>query len=178
MLSLVKPRYFVPVHGEYRHLAIHAELGAAAGVPAENIQAIDSGTILEIDDQGLRVSRERASVEYVYVDGFNVDETGEAMLRDRHDMAHDGVVVVAVAVDRLSGRQLTELELITRGVAGDADTSRILDDAAEYIRQKVASQNGEARWNEIESMIADELSRFIAKRAHRHPLILPLVTRI
>ena len=178
MLSLVKPQYFIPVHGEYRHLAIHAELGTSVGIPSENVCAIDNGTIVEVDEDGLRITSEKVGTEYVYVEGFNLDESGGETLRDRRDMANDGVVVISMVLDRESGQPLTEPELITRGMPGEGDMGRLIDDARNHLRRKLSEDGGNLAGGELESFVRHDLARFLAKRSHRHPLILPLITRL
>jgi len=174
MLATIRPKYFVPVHGEYRHLAIHADLAKAVGIASENVVPVDNGTILEIDEHGIHKAKKRASAEYVYVDGLTMGESGEEVLRDRRDMAHDGVVVISMALDRKSGRLLGEPELIARGMSEDAETNRLLSDARNRIRRRFSNEAGSG----VEALIHNEVAGYIAKRSQRRPLILPVVIKI
>ena len=178
LLALVRPRYFIPVHGEYRHLAIHAELAKAVGIPSENVMAIDNGTVIEADDDGLRVADGRVSAGYVYVDGLNIDEAGDIILRDRQELAQDGIVVVVVAVERSSGVVVAGPDIISKGFIDDSATGTIFDEAREHTLAKLAALDPDAGWASWQATIHDELSRFLYKRTRRRPMILPVVTEV
>jgi ribonuclease J len=174
MLATVRPQYFVPVHGEYRHLAIHADLAKTVGIPAERVLPVDSGSILEIDAGGIRKLKAKASAEYVYVDGLTMGDSGEEVLRDRRDMAHDGVVVISMALDRRSGHLLGPPKLMARGMSEDTETTRLLNDLQNRIRTRFAEAAGEG----VEAQVHADVARYISKRSNRRPLILPVVVRI
>ncbi|MFN2568745.1 MAG: ribonuclease J, partial [Candidatus Dormibacteria bacterium] len=178
LLTLVRPRYFVPVHGEYRHLAIHAELAAAVGIPKERIAAVDNGTVVEIDGRGLRRHRGGAPAGYVYVDGLSIEEAGDVVLRDRRELAHDGVVIVVITVERSSGAVISGPELVSRGFIEEANIDTLFDEAREHTLAQVGRLAPDAEWGVWQSAIHEGLSRFLYQRTRRRPMILPVVTEV
>ena len=124
MLNLVRPRFFVPIHGETRHLVAHAALAREVGIPKENVFVLGNGDCLELSKSGARVTE---SVEHgvVYVDGLGVGDVGQVVLRDRQVLAQDGIATVVVTIDSQTGRLLSDPDLITRGLALGVRTGTI-----------------------------------------------------
>jgi ribonuclease J len=178
MLTLCRPRYFIPVHGEYRHLAAHRELAIASGVAAENVAAVDNGAVVEIDGAGLRVLDARLSAGYVYVDGLSLEDATDVVFRDRRQLAEDGLIIVHLAVERSTGVVVSGPELIARGFIEDADGARLFEEAQERIRETLEHLGPDAGWAVWKGAVHEALSRFLFKRTHRRPLILPLVTEV
>ncbi len=177
LLTLTRPRYFIPVHGEYRHLALHAALARSVGIPAERVLAIDNGTVIAVDDSGVRATGERVRTGYVYVDGLSIEEAGDVVFRDRQQLAQDGVILVVVTVERSSGAVVAGPDLVSRGfVADDADT--LFDEAREHVLSLVARLTPDAGYTAWQGAIHEGLSRFLYKKTKRRPLILPLVTEV
>ena len=139
LMTLVRPRYFVPVHGEYRHLAIHSELASAVGIPAERVLPIDNGTIIEVDAEGIRRTTLRAPAGYVYVDGLEIEEAGDVVLRDRRHLAQDGVLIVVLTVERSTGMVVGGPDLVSRGFIDGASTELLFDEARAHTLQLVSS---------------------------------------
>jgi ribonuclease J len=177
LLTLTRPRYFVPVHGEYRHLALHTELAQAVSVPADRVLAVDNGTIIEIDDEGIHRTGERASAGYVYVDGLTIEEADDVVFRDRRQLAEDGVIIVVLTVERSTGVLVGGPDLVSRGFL-DEDSDSLFDEARELVLQLQTRLAPDADWTVWQSSIHETLSRFLFKRTRRRPLILPLVTEI
>ena len=137
LLTLTRPRYFIPVHGEYRHLALHAALARSVGIPAERVLAIDNGTVIALDEHGVRPTGERVRTGYVYVDGLSIEEAGDVVFRDRQQLAQDGVILVVLTVERSSGAVVAGPDLVSRGfVADDADA--LFDEAREHVLSLVS----------------------------------------
>ena len=178
LLQTVRPRYFIPVHGEYRHLALHAELAASVGIPAEDVMAIDNGTIVEIDEHGLHRTEGRAPAGYVYVDGLSIEEAGDVVLRDRRHLAQDGVVIAVITVERSTGKVVAGPELISRGFIEDAATDSLFDEAREHTLELVAKLAPDSDSSVWQGSIHEGLSRFLYKRTRRRPMILPLITEV
>ena len=178
LLTLVKPRYFIPVHGEYRHLSIHSELAAAVGIPQSRICAIDNGTILHLSEEGVRTSTRRAPAGYVYVDGLSIEEAGDVILRDRRELSQDGVVIVVVTVERSTGCVIGGPELVSRGFIENGGVESLFEQAREHVLHLVSKMSPETEWTVWQSAIHDGLQRFLFQRTRRRPMILPVVTEV
>jgi ribonuclease J len=176
MLGLVRPRYFVPVHGEYRHLLAHARLAREAGLPDERVFVIEDGVGLELTKTAARVLQ-RFPVGRVLVDGKGVGDIGAVVLRDRQILAEDGMVVVAVTVDRATGALLAGPELASRGWVYEREAEAVLEEARAVLREAVLARAGEAPVSRdvLASLLRGTLRRFIHQRYERKPIVLPLV---
>jgi ribonuclease J len=178
LMTLTRPKYFVPVHGEYRHLAIHSELARAVGIPAENVLPIDNGTMVEVSETGISRTGKRAPAGYVYVDGLSIDEAGDVVLRDRRLLAEDGVVIVVITVERSTGAVVAGPDVVSRGFIEDSGVDTLFEEARELILKVVSKLEPDAEWTVWQSAIHDQLGRFFYQRTHRRPMILPVVTEI
>jgi ribonuclease J len=175
MLGLVRPQFFVPIHGEYRHLAQHAELARLMGVKAENVFILEDGDILEIDGSGGRVVG-RAPADLVYVDGLAVG-VGHVVLRDRRHLASDGILVALVTVDKHTGRLLGPPDLVSRGFVEDL-SGPLLEKARRVVMEAVASREGAIDRAELASRLHDALLAFLYNETRRRPMILPLTVEV
>ena len=178
MLTLTRPRYFVPVHGEYRHLAIHADIAESVGIARDHILPVDNGTVIEIDGETIRRRDQRVPSGYVYVDGLSIDEAGDVVLRDRRLLAQDGVVIVALTVERSTGAVIAGPDLISRGFIEDSATDTLFDEARAHTLALVEKLRPDADWSLWQSSIHEGLSRFLYSRTRRRPMILPVVTEV
>jgi ribonuclease J len=178
LLTLCRPRYFIPVHGEYRHLAAHRELAIASGVAPANVAAVDNGAVVEIDEHGLHVLDHRLSAGYVYVDGLSLEDATDVVFRDRRQLAEDGLIIVHLAVERSTGVVVAGPELIARGFIEDADGANLFEEAQVRIRETLEHLGPDAGWTAWQGAVHEALSRFLFKRTSRRPLILPVVTEV
>ena len=178
LIALTRPRYFLPVHGEYRHLAIHAELARSMGMPAENVVAVDNGSVVEVDAEGIRTRDERAPAGYVYVDGLSVDEAGDVVLRDRVHLAQDGVIVVVLAVEASTGAVVAGPDITSRGFIEDSAHEHLFEEAREEVLRAVGKLEPDAGWGVWQGEIHDRLARLLFQRTRRRPMILPVVTEV
>ena len=178
LLTLCRPQYFMPVHGEYRHLAAHRELAIASGVLPENVAAVDNGKVVEIDGEGLHVLDRRVPAGYVYVDGLSLEDATDVVFRDRRQLAEDGLIIVHLAVERSTGAIVAGPELIARGFIEDADSAALFDEAQIRVREILEHLAPDAGWAVWKGAVHEALSRFLFKRTNRRPLILPLVTEV
>jgi ribonuclease J len=178
MLTLTRPKFFVPVHGEYRHLAIHSDLAAAVGIPRDHIMPVDNGVVIEIDGDVIRRRDQRVPSGYVYVDGLSIDEAGDVVLRDRRLLAQDGVVIVALTVERSTGAVVAGPDLISRGFIEDSATDSLFDEARAHTLGLVSNLRPDAEWTVWQAAIHEGLSRFLYSRTRRRPMILPVVTEV
>ena len=174
-LSIVKPEWFVPVHGEYRHLVAHAKLGIIMGVAKSNVLLCEDGDVLELSDEGLAPVA-RIPAGFLYVDGI-VGDVGQGVLRDRKVLAEEGVVVVIVTVDVASGKVLTGPEIITRGWVYAPEAEDLLDEACEVVAAAVekALAEGVRSPEALEKDVRRAAGRFVNERTKRRPMIVPVV---
>jgi ribonuclease J len=178
MLTLTRPKFFVPVHGEYRHLAIHADLAASVGIARDHILPVDNGTVIEIDGDVIRRRPQRVASGYVYVDGLSIDEAGDVVLRDRRLLAQDGVVIVALTVERSTGTVIAGPDLLSRGFIEDAATDNLFEEARAHTLGLVSKLRPDAEWSVWQAAIHEGLARFLYSRTRRRPMILPVVTEV
>jgi ribonuclease J len=174
-LSIVRPEFFVPVHGEYRHLVANARLGQLMGVPAGNVLLCEDGDVVELDDDGISLTG-RVPAGYLYVDGI-VGDVGQGVLRDRRVLAEEGVVVVVVTVDIGSGKVITGPEIITRGWVYAPEAEDLLDEACDAVADAVekALSEGVRSVESLEKDVRRAAGKFVNERTKRRPMIVPVV---
>ena len=174
LLNLTRPRFFVPIHGEYRHLVLHARMAEELGIPRDNIFIIDSGQVLEFGPDYGRVNG-RVSEGHVLVDGLGIGDVGNVVLRDRHLLADDGFVVAVVAIDADTGELVEGPDIITRGFVYLPDAGELMDEAAHTIVEALKHGSfGPATSGKIK----DSLAEFLYSRTKRRPMILPVVMEV
>jgi ribonuclease J len=174
MLSLTRPRFFIPMHGEYRHLVLHSRTAQETGIPPENIVIIESGQIVEVRPDSLRLG-ERISGGHVLVDGLSVGDIGAAVLRDRQHLSRDGFLVAMVAINRATGEVVADPEILTRGFVYVAEADDLIEGAKDRMCELLKSPGAASG---IRNKIRDELQRYCYARTGRRPLILPLVLEV
>jgi len=173
LFSLTRPRFFVPIHGEYRHLVLHARLALDMGMTAEQVQVIESGQVLLVEAEQITVG-ERVTEGHVLVDGMTVGEISEVVLRDRHHLSQDGFVVAIVAVDS-KGEVVAAPEILTRGFVSVNDREDLLNQARDRVWTAVAHS---APHGTITNRIKEVLADFLYQQTRRRPMILPLVVEV
>jgi ribonuclease J len=175
LLSIAEPEWFIPVHGEYRHMLHHADLAKAMGVPADQVLICEDGAQVTLDDDGVRVTG-HVPAGYLYVDGI-VGDVGQGVLRDRRVLAEEGVVVVIVAVDVETGAIITGPEVITRGWVYAPEAEGLLEEAENEVRLAV-KEAFEAGGTDIETLqraVRRAAGKFVSDRTRRRPMIVPVV---
>jgi ribonuclease J len=178
MLNLVRPQFFVPVHGEYRHLLAHRRLAQGVGVPAEHVFVVEDGQGIELTKTSARLL-ERVPLRRVLVDGKGVGDVGPVVLRDRQLLAEDGTVVVAVTVDRASGAIVAGPEIVSRGWVYEREAEAVLEDARAAVREALAERGETPLGREaLVALLRGTLRRFITQRYDRKPVVLPLVLEV
>ena len=176
IFSLVRPRFFVPVHGEYRHLVMHCEIARAMGVPEENIFALEDGDILELD--GRKASRVgRVSADYIYVDGLAVG-VDRVVLRDRQHLATDGVIIAIVTVDKHNGKPIGRPDVVSRGFIETEMSDSVMEKARDVILDALSGAEHVADRGDVQARVHDALSRFLYDETRRRPMILPLSVEV
>ena len=175
MLNLTQPRHLMPVHGEVRHLHLHAKLAADNGVAAENIIRVENGTTVELNAQGVRVG-DRQPGGYVFVDGSGVGDVGRAVIRDREILAQDGFVLVSVNVDQRSGKLIDEPRIVSRGFVYLKDAEDFLDQIRDNITEVV---NRSRRLNgKRKNLVEESLGKLIYNETKRRPMIFSIVNEV
>ena len=176
MHTLIKPQYFIPVHGEYRMLWQHAELAESLGTPRENIILPENGQVIEMDSSSVAFSG-MVPVGTVLVDGLGIGDVGNVVLRDRKHLSQDGLIIVAMAFDRTNGELVSGPDVISRGFVYVRENEDIIEGIREVVRSIIGSyQRIEGSdWPSIKNRIKDELRRYIFERIKRNPMILPVI---
>ena len=176
MLNLVRPKYFVPVHGEYRHLVKHAQLAQRVGIPADNCILAVNGEIVGFDGGAAGIV---GTVETgrVFVDGKGVGDVGDVVLKDRKHLSKDGMVIVIIAIDQATGEIIYGPDIVSRGFVFEDESQQYLDEAKKVVTDTLALRNAEvlADWSEVKLEVRRVLRRFFNKTIERRPVILPLI---
>ncbi len=179
MLDLVQPEWFVPVHGEYRHLVHHQRLAEAVGVPVERVLVCEDGDVVTVDERGADVDRRAVPAGYQYVDGM-VGDVDQGVLRDRRSLAEEGFVVVIVTVDAASGEVVRSTEIVTRGWIHAGEAEELLGDAraAVEVSLREAADEGATDFETLRRHARRALGRLINERTKRRPAIIPVVIEV
>ena len=174
--SLVKPRYAVPVHGEYRHLTAQKHVAEDLGIPKENIFILASGNVLELDEYSAEVT---GSVQTgaILVDGLGVGDVGNIVLRDRQHLAEDGIMIVVMTLERHSNVVLAGPDIVSRGFVYVRESEDLMEHAKEVVESALDSclERNITDWGKIKNVVKDALSEFLWKRTKRSPMILPII---
>jgi ribonuclease J len=178
MIGLLRPRYLIPIHGQYRHLFMHRQLGIQMGIPGDRILIIDNGTVLETD--GLTLARTgHVDAGCVFVDGLGVGDIGDVVLRDRKVLSRDGIVIVILTIDRQSGRPLAGPDIVTRGFVQVSNTDALIEKARELVYDALDAHLGDpGEWTYAKSKIRETLNKFLYEKTKRRPMIIPVVMEV
>ncbi len=178
LLNLVKPRFFMPIHGEYRHLSLHAKLAHSVGVAEENTFVMEDGDILELGPDVAKVVG-KVSSGNVYVDGLSVGDIGGIVLRNRRMLSKDGIVVAIIAVNRQSGKLVGRPDIVTRGFIDTRKFKEMIDESRDLLA-KALNHSGDraAEWSFINNKVRDVLDKFYYERTKRRPMILPFMVKV
>lgn len=178
MLSLLRPKFFLPIHGEYRQLVLHAKLAFSLGIPAGNIIVAEDGDIVELTPETIKTVGHTACGN-VFVDGLGVGDIGQIVLRDRQVLAQDGILMVVLTVDKETGQPLAGPDIVSRGFVYMRDSEELLASARERVLDSFAGLNGHASdWSFVKDKIRHTLSEFLYEKTHRRPMILPVVMEV
>jgi ribonuclease J len=164
MINLIKPQYFIPIHGELRHLHQHAILAQEVGILKENIAVIENGHIVELSDAGMEIG-ERIPGGYVFVDGSRVGEIGPSVVREREALARDGIVLISLNMDP-DGRLRDNPEIITRGFIYKHDSAELMDATAQRVSEAVSQANGD-----IHNEVVQTVRSFLYNETRRRPMV-------
>jgi ribonuclease J len=178
LLNLVKPRFFIPVHGEYRHLSLHAQLAQSVGIPRENIFLLEDGDVLELSPTSGKVTG-KVSSGNVYVDGLSVGDIGSIVLRNRRMLSRDGIVVVIIAINRQTGKLVGRPDIVSRGFVDTRESKDMIDESRDLVA-KALDHSGvrPADWGFINTKVRDILNKFYYDQTKRRPMILPVMVKV
>ena len=180
MHSLIRPKYFMPVHGEYRHLSTHAELAHTLGMPMENIFLLSNGDCLTVSQKEAYKTEAVAEAEGIMVDGLGVGDVGNIVLRDRRLLSESGLIILVAAIDKYSNTIASGPDIISRGFVYVRENEDLIDEAcrrAEEILEDCMEKNMKD-WNGMKTAVRDGLSRFIYAKTQRSPVILPIFLEV
>ena len=179
MQALVKPRFFIPVHGEYRHLKQHGELAVRVGLPEKNFVIADNGDIIEITRDSIRKNGTVSSGQ-VFVDGLGVGDVGNIVLRDRKHLSQDGILTVVVTIDKNTSRIIAGPDIISRGFVYVRESEDLMDEAKSIVRDvlKDCEDKNITDWATMKSSIRDGLRLYLYEKTKRKPMILPIIMEI
>ena len=179
MYALTKPKYAIPVHGEYRHLKRHAELAVEMGVKKENVRILSTGDVLEIGENTFKVT-DKVVAQGIMVDGLGVGDVGNIVLRDRQHLSQNGLMIVVVTLEQGSNQVLAGPDIVSRGFVYVRESETLMDECREVVQAAIefCQDKGITDWGKIKSTIRDSLGDFLWKKTKRNPMILPIISEV
>ena len=177
--TLVKPKYAIPVHGEYKHLKAHANIAMELGIDKENVFILSSGDVLELNEESAKVTGS-VPVGDILVDGLGVGDVGNIVLRDRQHLAEDGIMVVVLALDSAAGYLVAGPDIVSRGFVYVKESDELMEEARECMYEAVNNclDRGITDWGKIKNAIKDSLGDYVWKKTKRRPMILPVILEV
>ena len=178
LLNLVNPKFFMPIHGEYRHLSFHARLAESVGIPKDNSFVLEDGDILELSPQMAKIT-DKVSAGNVYVDGLSVGDVGSVVLRNRRMLSRDGIVVVIIALNRQTGKLVGRPDIVSRGFVDTRESKEMMDESRDAVARTL-ERGGDrpADWGFMSTKVRDTLNKFYYERTRRRPMILPFMVKV
>ncbi|MEK7618317.1 MAG: ribonuclease J [Patescibacteria group bacterium] len=183
MMALVKPKFFMPIHGEHHMIVAHANLGKAMGIPENHVFSLDNGQILEINSarEAKIVEDARVTSGYVFIDGLGIGDVGEVVIRDRQVMAQDGMFVIIITLNRRDGKMISQPDIISRGfiyMKGNDDLIREVKHEVRKLVESKGKEKLEPNWAYLRNIIRDEVGEYLYQKTERRPMILPVIIEI
>lgn len=177
--NLVRPKFFIPVHGEFRHLIKHANIAKSLGMPKENIVIAENGSVIELTKNSIGING-KVQAGKVLVDGLGVGDVGNIVLRDRRQLSQDGIMIVVVTIDKESCHVVSGPDIVSRGFVYVREAEGLMDEARDKVQLALekCEENGISEWSAIKSTVRDSLGRFLYERTRRRPMILPIIMEI
>lgn len=179
MYSLVRPQYSIPVHGEYRHLMAQRNLAMSMGIPKENVIIMSSGDVVEISDESYRVT-DHVPAGGILVDGLGIGDVGNIVLRDRQNLAQNGIIIVVLTLEKYSNQLLAGPDIVSRGFVYVRESEDLMEEAQKVVDEAVQGclKRHVSDWGKIKNIIRDSLSDFLWKKMKRNPMILPIIMEV
>lgn len=177
--SLVKPKYSIPVHGEFRHLKAQAGIAESLGIPKENIFIMHSGDVMELNDESAEITG-KVHTGAILVDGLGVGDVGNIVLRDRQHLAEDGIMIVVLTLEKYSNQLLAGPDIVSRGFVYVREAENLMDECHEVVNIALDRlyERGITDWGRIKTEIKDTLNDFLWKKMKRNPVILPIIMEV
>ena len=179
MYSLIRPKFSIPVHGEYRHLMAQRNLAISMGIPKENVILMRSGDVIEIGDEGYRVA-DHVQAGGILVDGLGIGDVGNIVLRDRQNLAQNGIIIVVLTLEKYSNQLLAGPDIVSRGFVYVRESEDLMEEAQRIVDEAVQGclEKHVSDWGKIKNIIRDSLSDFLWKKMKRNPMILPIIMEV
>jgi ribonuclease J len=178
MLSLLHPRFFMPIHGEYRQLILHAKLAYSLGIPEDHIIIAEDGDMIEVTQDSIQII-DHTTAGNVFVDGLSVGDVGQIVLRDRKVLSQDGILMAVMTVDKETGKPIAGPDIVTRGFVYMRDADELLSSARDRVVASLSGLNGHSSdWAFVKDKIKQTLSEFLYEKTRRRPMILPVVMEV
>jgi ribonuclease J len=181
MINLIRPKFFIPIHGSYYMLKLHGEIAESVGIPSKNIIVASNGEIILLNQRSIRLSKEKVPASYVMVDGLGVGDVGQVVLRDRQAMAKDGMFVIIAVVDNKTGQVYGEPDIISRGFVYLRESKELLEQTRKKVKEivnKTTSREQTTNWSYLKDNIRDKIGQFLYTKTQRRPMVLPVVIKI
>lgn len=179
MLNLIRPKYFIPVHGEYRHLMQHAKLAESLGIPPSRIFVAENGQIIEVGKKKAHIAG-RVTAGKILVDGLGVGDVGNIVLRDRKQLSQDGIMIVVVTINKSAGGVVAGPDIVTRGFVYVRESEELMESSKQKVKEALdsCSQKSITEWAVIKAQIRDKLGKHLYEKTGRRPMILPIIMEI
>ena len=179
MMSIIKPKYFIPLHGEQMHLVKHAGLARQMGIPEDNILIASNGSVIEVTDKSIK-STETVQAGRVLVDGLGVGDVGSIVLRDRKHLADDGIIIIAVSIDSVTHAIISGPDVVSRGFVYVKESERMMNDISHLVCDTVdySMSAGIHDWASVKTKIKERVSRYVTTKTRRAPMILPIIMEV
>ncbi len=179
IIALAKPKYFIPVHGEYRQLIAHSETAQSMGIAKENIIMMQNGKVLEIGEDGVEFTGTVPNGR-VLVDGLGVGDVGNIVLRDRQHLSQDGLIIIVLTMDSSTGEVVAGPDVISRGFVYVRESENLMDEVKSVVRKEIkkCEENGVRDWSTIKSSVRDNLKDYVFAKTKRNPMIIPIIMEV
>ena len=179
LLNLIRPRYFIPVHGEYRHLMKHAKLAESLGIPRSRIFVADNGQIIEVGKKKANIAG-KITAGKILVDGLGVGDVGNIVLRDRRQLSQDGIMIVVVTINKEGGDVVAGPDIVTRGFVYVRESEELIEDARERVREAldICTKKNISEWAVIKAQVRESLGKHLYDKTGRRPMILPIIMEV
>lgn len=181
MIKIMRPRFFLPIHGQYSMLAAHAQLARSSNIPARNVIVAENGQVINLTSNQISIKKEQVLSNYVMVDGLGVGDVGEIVLRDRHTLANGGMFVIIAVVDRKTGKVKGSPDIISRGFVYLKESKGLLKETRKKVIEivdKAAGSGGTINWIYIKDELRNKIGAFLFRKTKRRPMILPVVIEV
>lgn len=181
MIKIMRPKFFMPIHGQYSMMVAHAEIAKSTGIPENRIAIINNGQVLNLSEKRFIIEKEAVPANYIMVDGLGIGDVGEVVLRDRQQLAKDGMFVIIAAVDRMSGKVRNSPDIISRGFVYLRESKELLRETRKKtieIINKKAGSGGAVNWSYVKGEVRNKIGEFLFQKTKRRPMILPVIIEV